>query len=63
MISRFAKHMGIKREKDEKKDFSGFFRHASEREKEELLTDVVKKAQEDQRELLERHKKEFESAS
>ena len=57
MIKDFLKLIGVsKREKT----FSGFFRTASKQEKEELLDEVVKKAQKDQRSIIEKHKQLYQ---
>jgi len=40
---------------EEKKDFSSFFNRASEEEKKKLMEDVARKANEDQRNLMERY--------
>lgn len=42
---------------EEKKDFSSFFNRASEKEKRKLMEDVARKANEDQRELIERYER------
>ena len=41
--------------KQEKKDFSSFFNHASPEEKRKVLEDVVRKANKDQRDLVEQY--------
>jgi hypothetical protein len=41
----------------EKKDFSSFFNHASVEEKRKLMEDVARKANEDQRGLMERYER------
>lgn len=41
--------------REEKKDFSLFFNRASEEEKRKLMEDVTRKANEDQRGLMERY--------
>lgn len=55
MIKRIKKIFFPKRE--EKKDFSSFFSRASVEEKRRLMEDVAKKANEDQRSLLERYER------
>jgi hypothetical protein len=40
---------------EEKKDFSSFFNCASEEERKKLMEDVARKANEDQRNLMERY--------
>lgn len=42
---------------EEKKDFSSFFNRASEEEKRKLMEDVARKANEDQRNLIERYER------
>ena len=42
-------------QQEEKKDFSSFFNCASEEEKRKLMEDVARKANEDQRNLMERY--------
>ncbi len=39
--------------KEEKKNFSSFFRHASPEDQKRLMEDVARKANQDQRELVE----------
>lgn len=41
--------------KPEKKDFSSFFRNASQAEQKKLLEDVARKANQDQRQLVEEY--------
>ena len=41
--------------KQEKKNFSSFFRHASPEEQKRLMEDVARKANQDQRELVEQY--------
>ena len=55
MIKRIKKLLYPKRE--EKKDFSSFFNHASVEEKRKLMEDVARKANEDQRGLMERYER------
>lgn len=43
--------------KQEKKDFSWFFNHASPEEKRKVLEGVVRKANKDQRDLVEQYEK------
>ncbi|MBI3255668.1 MAG: hypothetical protein HYZ63_01735 [Candidatus Andersenbacteria bacterium] len=40
-------------------DFSDFFRSASVKDKEKLLTEVLRDANKDQRDLVERHRRLF----
>ena len=40
-------------------DFSDFFRHASTQEKEKVFREVLRGANEDQRKLVERYKREI----
>ena len=42
---------------EEKRDFSSFFNRASEEEKSKLMEDVARKANEDQRGLMERYER------
>ena len=42
---------------EEKKDFSLFFNRASEEEKRKLIEDVARKANEDQRNMIERYER------
>jgi hypothetical protein len=55
MIKRIKKLFCPKRE--EKKDFSSFFNRASVEEKRKLMEDVARKANEDQRNMIERHER------
>jgi len=55
MIKRIKKIFCPKRE--EKKDFSSFFNRASEKEKQKLMEDVARKANEDQRSMLEQYER------
>jgi hypothetical protein len=55
MIKKIKSYFCPKRE--EKKDFSSFFNRASEEEKRKLMEDVARKANEDQRNLLERYER------
>jgi hypothetical protein len=55
MIKRIKKIFCPKRE--EKKDFSSFFSRASEKEKQKLMEDVARKANEDQRNMLEQYER------
>jgi len=41
--------------KQKKKNFSSFFRHASPEEQKRLMEDVARKANQDQRELVEQY--------
>ncbi|MDR3642460.1 MAG: hypothetical protein P4L74_02415 [Candidatus Doudnabacteria bacterium] len=43
--------------KSEKKNFSSFFNHASPEEKRTLMEDVIRKANQDQRELVEQYQR------
>jgi hypothetical protein len=43
------------RQKEMERDFSTFFRKASKAEKEKVLIDIVRKANQDQREMVERY--------
>ena len=53
MIKKIRSYFCPKRE--EKKDFSSFFNRASVAEKRKLMEDVTRKANEDQRNLIERY--------
>jgi hypothetical protein len=55
MIKRIKKIFCPKHE--EKKDFSSFFSRASEKEKQKLMEDVARKANEDQRSMIERYER------
>ncbi len=55
MIKKIKSYFCHKRE--EKKDFSSFFNRASEEEKRKLMEDVARKANEDQRSLIEQYER------
>jgi len=55
MIKKIKRYFCPKHE--EKKDFSLFFNHASVEEKRKLMEDVARKANEDQRGLMERYER------
>lgn len=55
MIKKIKSYFCPKRE--EEKDFSSFFNRASVEEKRKLMEDVARKANEDQRNLIERYER------
>ena len=48
--------------KPEKKDFSSFFRNASPEEKKKMMEDVARKANQDQRDLVEQYEQAHHKA-
>ena len=55
MIRKIKSFLGYKDTKKPVTDFSAFFHNASSAEKKKLLTEVVREANRDQRELIERY--------
>ncbi|MBP6033998.1 MAG: hypothetical protein KA537_00805 [Candidatus Moranbacteria bacterium] len=55
-IKRF---FGFKSSKEKKSDFSAFFHDASAEEQKEVLMRVIKKANEDQRKVIEKYDKQM----
>lgn len=55
MMRQIKKFLGFKREKEPTTDFSAFFHNASSAEKKKLLRSVVREANKDQRDLVERY--------
>ncbi len=49
--------------KPEKKDFSSFFNHASLEEQKRLMEDVARKANQDQRELVEQYEQAHQKSA
>lgn len=49
--------------KPEKKDFSSFFRNASQEEKTKMMEDVARKANQDQRDLVEQYEQAHQKAA
>ncbi len=57
-MMQFAKNLFENRIKKGESDFSRFFRYASSSEKAKLLKRVAREANEDQKQLVERYKKQ-----
>jgi len=55
MITKIKHFFGFGKSKKPTTDFSAFFRSASSEEKKKVLIDVVRKANKDQRDLVERY--------
>ena len=62
MITKIKAFFGIKAEGKPQTDFSEFFHNASSGEKKKLLTEVVREANKDQRELIDRYNSTIETA-
>lgn len=61
-MMQFAKNLFENKLKKRDSDFSRFFRYASSSEKAKLLKRVAREANEDQRELVARYKKQQQGA-
>ncbi len=61
-MMQFAKNLFESKLKKQDSDFSHFFRYASSSEKSKLLKRVAREANEDQKELVERYKKQQQGA-
>lgn len=55
MIQKIKNFIGFSKEKKPTTDFSGFFHDASSAEKKKLLEQVVREANKDQRDLIEKY--------
>lgn len=60
-MNKIKELLGLTQKPQQQSDFSAFFRDASSGDKKKLLTQVIREANKDQRDLIERYNKHLTS--